>query len=92
MVHKKLKVPHIWNYLEPKNEKGVRDGVGIFIKRALQNNEMKFTITSLIRDVKSIVEWCSSVMGEGKRSCEDQSHRKGHVHRYFWEVVDVYRS
>jgi hypothetical protein len=28
-------------------------------------------------------------MGEGTRSCEDQSPMKGHVHRYFWEVVDV---
>jgi hypothetical protein len=53
---------------------------------------MKFTTTSLIRDAKSIVEWHSSVMGEGTRTCEDQSHMKGHVLRYFWEVVDVHRS
>jgi hypothetical protein len=50
---------------------------------------MKFTATSLIRDVKSIVEWCSSVMGKGTRTRQDQPHRKGHVHSYFWEVVDV---
>jgi hypothetical protein len=49
---------------------------------------MNFTTTSLIRDVKSIVEWFSLVMGEGIGTREDQSHMKRHVHRYFWEVVD----
>jgi hypothetical protein len=62
------------------------------IKRVLHRKEMKFTTTSLIQDVKSIVEWCSSVMGEGTWTHEDQSHMKAHVHRYFWEVVDVDRS
>jgi hypothetical protein len=58
----------------------------------LHRKEMKFTTTSLIQDAKSIVEWFSSVMGEGTRNREDQSPRKGHVHGYFLEVVDVYRS
>jgi hypothetical protein len=53
---------------------------------------MNFTPTSIIRDAESIVEWCSLVMGEGTRTREHQSHRKGHVHRYFLEVVDVDRS
>jgi hypothetical protein len=53
---------------------------------------MKFITISLIRDEKSIVEWCSSVMGEGTGTHEDQSHNKGHVHRYFWEVVYVDRT
>ena len=51
-----------------------------------------FTTTSLIRDEKSIVAWCSLVMGEGTIAREDQSARKGHVHNCFLEVVDVYRS
>ena len=31
-------------------------------------------------------------MREGERRKEDQTTRKAHVHRYFWEVVDVDRS
>jgi hypothetical protein len=50
---------------------------------------MNFITTSLIRDEKSIVEWCSSVMGEGIGTHGNQSHKKGNVHRCFWEVVDV---
>jgi hypothetical protein len=68
MLHKKLKVPHIWNYFESGHGKGEHDGVGACIKRVLHRKEMKFTTTSLIRDAKSIVEWCSSVMGEGTRN------------------------
>jgi hypothetical protein len=89
MLHKKLKVPHIWNYFEYKHGKGEHDGASACIKIALCMKEMKFTTTSLIRDEKSIVEWRSSVMGEGTRTCEDQSHITRHVPRYFWEVVDV---
>ena len=92
MLHKKLKVPHIWNYFESGNGQGEHHGAIACIKRALRRQEMKFTTISLIQDVKSIVEWCSSVMGEGKGTREDQSHRKGHVHIYFWEVVDVDQS
>ena len=31
-------------------------------------------------------------MGWGDRREEEQSSQKSHVHRYFWEVVDVDRS
>jgi hypothetical protein len=92
MLHKKLKVPHIYNYFESGHVKGDHDGACACIKRALHMQEMKFTTTSLIRDEKSIVEWCALVMGGGIRTHEDQSHKKRHVHRYFWEVVDVDRS
>jgi hypothetical protein len=88
-VAQKLKVPHIWNYFKFGHWKGENDGVGACIKRVLHRKEMKFTTTSLIRYVKSIVKWGSSVMGEGTITREDQSHMKGHAHRYFWEVVDV---
>jgi hypothetical protein len=50
---------------------------------------MNFTTNSIIQDAKYIVEWCSLVMEEGPRSKEDQSSRKGHVQRYFCEVVNV---
>jgi hypothetical protein len=89
MLHKKLKLPHILNYFKSGNGKGENDGVGACIKRALHMKEMNFTTTSLIRDEKSIVEWCYSIIGEGIRTHEDQSPRKGHVHRYFLEVVNV---
>jgi hypothetical protein len=89
MLHKKLKVPRIWNYFESGHGKGDHDAEGACINRVLRGNEMKFTTTSLIRDAKSIVEWCSLVMGEGTETHEEQSHRKGHIHRYFGEVVDV---
>ena len=92
MLHKKLKVPHLWNYFESGNGKEEHDGAGACIKRELRRKEMNFTNISLIQYEKSIVEWCSLVMGEGTRTCEDQSHMKSHVHRYFWEVVDVDRS
>jgi hypothetical protein len=48
MLHKKLKVPHIWNYFESKHGKGEHDGAGACIKRALRRQEMDFTTTSLI--------------------------------------------
>jgi hypothetical protein len=86
------KVPHIWNYSESRHKKGENDGEGTCIKRELCKQDMKFTTISLIQDVKSIVEWCSSVIIEGTRTPEDQSHKKGHVHRYFWEVFDADRS
>ena len=92
MLHRKIKVPHIWNYFETGHGKGEHDGAGACIKTALRRQEMKFTNVSIIRDVKSIVEWCSSNMGEGARMQEDQSTRKAHVHRLLWEVVDVDRS
>jgi len=74
------------------HEKGEHDGEGPCIKRPLCRQEMNFTTTSLIQDAKSIVEWCCLVMVEGTRIREDQLHKKGHVHIYFWEVVDVYWS
>jgi hypothetical protein len=92
MLQKKLKVPHIWSYFEFGHEKGEHDGAGACIKRELCRQEINFTTNSLIRYEKSIVEWCSLVMGEGTGTCEDKSHKKGHVHRYFWKVVDVDRS
>jgi hypothetical protein len=76
MFHKKLKVPHIWNYYESGNGKGEHDGSNTCIKRVLRRKEMKFTTTSLNQDAKSIFEWCSLVMGVGTKTCEDQSHRK----------------
>ena len=85
-------MPHIWNYFETRHGKGEHDGAGACIKTALRRKEMKFTTISLIRDAKTIVAWCSSVMGQGARRQEDQSSQKAHVHRYFWEVVNVYRS
>jgi hypothetical protein len=92
MLHKKLNVPHICNYFEYKHGKGEHDGASACIKTVLCGPEMKFTNTSLIPNSKSIVEWCSSIMGEGAGTREDQSHKKGHVHRYFLEVVVVDRS
>ena len=53
---------------------------------------MKFTTILLIQDANTIVAWCSSVMGHGSRRQEEQSSKKTHVHRYFWEAVDVDRS
>jgi hypothetical protein len=83
-VAKKIKVQHIWNYFESRNGKGEHDGAGSCIKIYLRRKEMKFTTTSIIPYEKSIVEWCSSVMGEGTTTHEDQSPRKVQVHRYFW--------
>ena len=92
ILHKRHNVPHIWNYFEIEHEKGEHDGVGACIKTALSRKEIKFTTILLIRDAKTIVSWCSSVMGQRARRQEDQSSQKAHLHRYFWEVVDVDRS
>ena len=89
ILHKRHKVPHIWNYFETGHGKGEHDGAGACIKIALRRQEMKFTTISLMWDAKTIVAWCSSVMGQGARRKEDQSSQKAQVHRYFWEVVDV---
>jgi hypothetical protein len=35
MLEKNLKVPHIWNYFDPRNGKGEHDGAGECIKREL---------------------------------------------------------
>ena len=83
ILHKKVKLPDVWNYFESLNRKQEHGGVGACIKRELCKKEMNFTTNSLIRDEKSIFEWSSSVMGEGTRTLEDQLPRKGHVHRYF---------
>ena len=53
---------------------------------------MEFTTISLIQDAKNIVTLCSLVMGNKARRKEYQSSQKAHVHRYFWEVVDVDQS
>ena len=92
MLHRKINIPHIWNSFETGHGKGEHDGAGVCIKTTLHRKEMKFTNVSIIQDAKSIVEWCSLTMGEGARMQEDQSTRKAHVHRFFWEVVDVDRS
>ena len=63
IFHKRHKVPHIWNYFETRHGKGEHDGAGTCIKTALRSQEMKFTTISLIRDAKTIVAWCSLVMG-----------------------------
>ena len=89
ILHKRHKVSHIWNYFETGYGKGEHDGEGACIKTALHRKEMKFITISLIRDAKTIVAWCSSVMGQGARRQEDQSSQKSHVHKYFWEVVYV---
>ena len=62
VLHKRHKVPHIWNYFETENRKGEHDGAGACIKTALRRKEMKFTTILLIRDENTIVAWCSSVM------------------------------
>ena len=73
-------------------EKKEHHGAGACINTALRRQEMKFTTISFIWDAKTIVAWCSPVMGQGARRQEEQSSQKAHVHRYFWEVVDVDRS
>ena len=45
---------------------------------------MNFIGTSL-QDAESIVKWCTIVMG-------DQSTRKNHAQRSFWEAIDVDHS
>ena len=92
ILHKRHKVPHIWNYFETGHGKGEHDGVGTCIKTALCRKEMKFTTILLIWDAKTIIALCSSVMGQGHRRQEHQSSQKTYVHRYVWEVVDVDRS
>ena len=80
MLHKRHKVPHIWNYFETGHGKGEHDVACMCIKTALRRQEMNFTNGPIIRDAKTIVEWCASVMGEGARRQEDHSTRKAHVH------------
>ena len=92
ILHKRHKMPHIWNYFENGHRKWKHDGAGACIKTALHKQEMKFTTITLIPDANTIVAWCSSVIGQGARRREEQSSQKEHVHRYFWEVVDVDRS
>ena len=65
-------MPHIWNYFQTGNGKGEHDGASACIKTALRRKEMKFTTISLIQDAKTIVSWCSSMMGQGARGKEDQ--------------------
>ena len=80
MLHRKINVPHIWNYFETGYGNGEHDGAGPCIKTTLCRQEMKFTNVFIIRDAKSIVEWSSSTLGEGERMQKDQSTRKVHVH------------
>ena len=50
--------------------------------------ELKLSTISTIRNVESIVRWCTSVMGE-ESTMRVESKRKRHVERFFWEVVDI---
>ena len=63
ILHKMHKMPHIWNYFETRHGKGEHDGAGACIKTALRRKEKKFTTILLIRDAKTIVSWCSSMIG-----------------------------
>ena len=79
IIHKRHKVTHIWNYFETGHGKGEHDGVGACIKTALCRKEMKFITIFLIQDAKTIIAWCSLVMGrelEGKKT----NHLKKHMY------------
>ena len=90
-LEKKYRVSHMWNYFESGHGKGEHDGAGACFKTNLHREELKLSTESTIRDAHSIVSWCTSIMGEGS-IVQIESTRKRHVHRFFWEVVDVDRS
>jgi len=90
-LHKNYKVPHMWNYFETGHGKGEHDGAGACVKTALRREELKLSTISTIRNVQSIVRWCTSVMGE-ESAMRAESTRKRHVDIFFWEVVDIDRS
>ena len=82
LLHIKYNVPHLWSYFESGHGRGEHDGAGACIKKtALRREQMKFIGTSL-QDAESIVRWCTTMTG-------DQSTRKSHVQRVFWEFTNV---
>ena len=72
-----------WNW----HKKGEYEKVGMCMKIMSCREDLNFR-SSLILDTKSSMEWCPWVMTEGTRRWDDFT-RKGHVYKYFWEVVNV---
>ena len=88
MLHKNYNVPHIWNYFETGHEKGEHDGASACIKTALRREEMRFTRNPHVKDVESIVQWCSATMLDRNR-VQHTSTGAGRPVGNFWHVVDI---
>lgn len=72
----------MWNFCEVGNGKGEHDGAGACIKRALAQEELKYTNKEKLIDARDIVEWCNAKMGLGNQG-------RPLVHRFFWLIDDT---
>ena len=85
MLHQTYNVLQIWNYFETRHEKGEHVGVSACINTALRREEMRFTRNPHIKDVESIVQWCSETMS-------DRISVVRRPIRNFLHVLDIDRS
>ena len=69
----------MWNFIEASHGKGEHDGVGACIKRALACEELKYKDEAIMKDAKSIIQWCNATMGLDKEG-------ESMVHRFFWLI------
>ena len=56
-LHKKYKVPCMWNYFETGHGKGEHDGAGACVKIALRKEKLKLSTIYTIQNAQSIVKW-----------------------------------
>ena len=82
---KTYNVPHIWNYFETRHSKGEHDGADAWIKTTLRREEMRFNRNPHVKDVESIVQWCSPTMS-------DRTSVVGRPVKNIWHVLDIHRS
>ena len=54
------------NFIEAGHGKGEHNGAGACIKRVLAHEELKHKDGAILKDAKSIVQWCNTIMGPGK--------------------------
>ena len=69
----------MWNLIEVGHGKGEHNGAGACIKRALAHEEVKYKDGAILADTKSIIQWCNTTMGLGKKG-------ESTVRRFFWLI------
>ena len=72
----------MWSFIEVVNGKGEHDGVGTCIKRDLAHEELKYKDGAILKDAKSIVQWCNTTMGPSKEG-------ESTVRRFFWLIDNI---
>ena len=72
-------VKHFLNFIEVGHGKEEHDGARACVKRELSREELQYEGGAILQHAKTIVQWCTSMMGLGNTS-------ESMVSRYFWLI------